>query len=82
MKYNEIYEQVKAELDGALPNGTSYRNGVIAHFFASEKKYRLTNDWLHRALLRDVEDEFITTIEANQIEAIYKKKIAELKEIF
>ena len=58
-----------------------YRNLVIADTIAEGKGDKLTDNWLMHALLRDVEDEFITYEQSLALEPIYRDAIARLRAI-
>ena len=58
-----------------------YRNMVVADAIAKGKADKLTEDWLRRVLLTDVEDGFITYAESLALAPQYTKAIEELKKI-
>ena len=55
-----------------------YRNMVIADAIANGHKDKLTEDWLRKVLLSDVEEGFITFGQALTLQPIYMNAIKEL----
>ena len=81
--YNATYYAVLDELKKVAPyEECEYFNGIIASAFGKGKKERLTEDWLRKALLLNVEDEFMTYGQALAMKDIYLNKIEELKKVF
>lgn len=80
---NEVYFKAKAEMDRRFPQvELDYRNTVVASAIAKGKKEKLTEDWLRKTLLMDVEDGFISYEQAEYIHKDYYKAIEEVKEMF
>lgn len=81
--YNHTYYSVLDELKKVAPyEECEYLNLIIAGAFGKGKKDKLTEDWLRKALLRNVEDEFMTYEQALTMNPIYLAKIEELKKIY
>jgi hypothetical protein len=77
---NEVYFKVKEEMNIRFPYlQLKYRNMVVATAFAKNKKHKLTEDWVMKTLLMDVEDGFITYAQAVSIHKDYYKAIEEIK---
>lgn len=77
---NRIYFEVKREMDRRFPQEElRYRNVVVASAIAKGKKDKLTEDWLMKTLLMDVEDGFMTYGQAVKIHKDYYKAIEEIK---
>jgi hypothetical protein len=80
---NEVYFKAKAEMDRRFPQEElGYRNGIVATAIAKGRKEKLTEDWLRKTLLMDVEDGFISYEQAVYIHKDYYKAIEEVKEMF
>lgn len=80
---NDLYFKVKAEMDRRFPQEElSYRNKVVATAIAKGKKEKLTEDWVMKTLLMDVEDGFMSYEQAVYIHKDYYKAIEEVKEMF
>lgn len=84
MKFNEnVYFAVKANLDERFPfECCEYENGIIARGFAYGREDELTEDKLRKQLLSNVEDEFMTYLEAYTVFPMYMAAIDELKKMF
>ena len=79
----QIREQVTREMNRRFPQGElSYRNGIVGHAIAIGKKAKLTEDWLRKALLGDVEDGFLTYGQAVAIKERYMEAIETVKRMF
>ena len=79
----EIQELVRKEMNHMIPyRELEYSNGVVATIIANGHSNRLTEDWVRRRLLTDVEDRFITYEQAIAIKDNYKKAVDKVKEIF
>ena len=80
---NEVYFKVKKEMDIRFPQKElGYRNMVVATAIAKGKKEKLTEDWVMKTLLLDVDDGFISYEQAVYIHKDYHKAIEEVKEMF
>lgn len=76
----EAYFKVKAEMDRRFPQKElEYRNAVVATAIAKGNKDKLTEDWVMKTLLMDVEDGFISYEQAVNIHKAYFKAIENLK---
>lgn len=83
MENIKIREQVKQEMTRRFPQKElEYRNGVVASAIAQGHKDKLTEDWLMKTLLNDVEDDFITYEQAVAVRVDYMKAIEEVKKMF
>lgn len=79
----EVYFKVKEEMDRRFPQEElEYRNTVVASAISKGKKDKLTEDWVMKTLLMDVEDGFIEYGQAVYIHKDYYKGIEEVKEMF
>ncbi len=77
---NDVYFAVLEEMNRRFPQGElAYRNMVVATAIAKDKKDKLTENWLRKTLLMDVEDGFITYEQAVNIHKDYYKSIEEIK---
>ena len=80
---NEVYFKVKEEMDRRFPQEElGYRNMVVASAIAKGKKDKLTEDWVMKTLLMDVEDGFIEYGQAVYISKDYYKAIEEIKKSY
>ena len=84
MNFNDDkYYGVLEEMNRRFPQKElSYRNMNVASIIAKGHEDKLTTDWLRKALLGDVEDEFMTYAQAVYIKDLYFKAICELKAMF
>lgn len=79
----DIREQVKKEMDRMMPyKEVEYRNGIVASIIANGRKEKLTEDWVMRTLMGDVEDGFISYEQAVYIQKEYYKAIEKVKAIY
>ena len=78
-RYFKALNILNAEVKG---NNTDYMNGCIASGFAQGKESKMSEDWIRRFLLSNVEDEFITYEEALAYAPIYRKEIDSLRAYF
>lgn len=82
MNENKYYG-VLEEMNRRFPQEElSYRNMNVASIIAKGHEDKLTSDWLRKALLGDVEDEFISYGQAINIKDSYFKAICEVKAMF
>lgn len=80
---NEVYFKVKEEMDRRFPQKElGYRNGIVATAIAKGRKEKLTEDWVMKTLLMDVEDGFISYEQAVHIHKDYYKAIEEIKKSY
>ena len=78
-----VKEQVTKELNRRFPQKElDYRNHVVATAIALGKKDRITEDWLRKGLITDIEDGFITYGQAMTIKDEYFKTIKEVERMF
>ena len=84
MDFNDDkYYGVLEEMNRRFPQKElSYKNMNVASIIAKGHEDKLTTDWLRKALLGDVEDEFMTYAQAVYIKDLYFKAICELKAMF
>ena len=85
MTYKEtrIREQATAEMNRRFPQKElDYRNGIVGTAIAVGKKNELTEDWLKKVLLGDIEDGFITYGQALAVKDEYYKAICEVAKMF
>ena len=83
MMRGQIFEQVKASVNAMVPyKECDYRNFIIAKLFTEGEQDKMTEDWLRKVLLEDVEDGFITYGQALTLAPLYKEVIEELKRDF
>lgn len=84
MDFNEDkYYGVLEEMNRRFPQKElDYRNMNVASIIAKGHEDKLTEDWLRRVLLGDVEDEFMTYAQAVYIKDSYFKAICEVKAMF
>lgn len=76
-------ESIRREMDRRFPHRQlEYRNSVVATAIARGKGSKLTEDWLRRTLLGDVEDGFLTYGQAVAIKDDYYKGICEVRAMF
>lgn len=79
----EAYFKVKVEMDRRFPQKElGYRNTVVATAISKGNKDKLTEDWVMKTLLMDVEDGFMSYEQAVYIHKDYYKAIEEVKEMF
>lgn len=78
-RYFKALNTLKAEVKG---EHTDYMNMCIASGFAQNKEDKMTEDWLRRFLLGQVEDDFITYGQALAFAPIYREEIESLKAFF
>lgn len=80
---SEIYFKVLEEMNRRFPQKElEYRNTAVAIAISKGNKDKLTEDWVMKALLRDVEDEFISYEQAVHIHKDYYKAIEEIKKSY
>ena len=60
----------------------NYRNMIVASIIAKGKSDKLTEDWLRKTFLGDVEDGFIEYGQAVYIKDAYYKAMCEVKAMF
>ena len=78
--YEEKYFRfLRAMNDMVKGSQFEYRNGIIATALANGHGEKLTEDWLRKVLLGDVEDQFITYEEALAVAPKYMEAINTLK---
>lgn len=84
MDFNEDkYYGVLEEMNRRFPQKElDYRNMNVASIIAKGHEDKLTEDWLRRVLLGDVEDEFMTYSQAVYIHELYFEAICEVKAMF
>jgi len=85
MTMNEmnIKTQAQREMNMRMPQKElEYRNGVVAQAIATGKADKLTSDWVCRALLQDVEDDFMTYEQAVAINNEYYNTIQMVARMF
>ena len=80
---NEIYKAVLAEMNRLMPyEEVEYRNRCVARAMSLGHRDKLTEDWVRRTLLGDVEDEFITYGQAVKVQGDYYKAVEQIKAMF
>lgn len=78
-----IKEAATKEMNRRFPHKEiGYRNSIVATIIGLGKKEKLTEDWLRRGLLTDVEDGFMTYGQAIAIKDEYFKAIKEVERMF
>lgn len=85
MTYEEmrIKESATKEMNRRFPyKEVEYRNSIVATIIGLGKNDKLTEDWVRRGLLTDVEDGFITYGQAITIKDEYFKAIKEVERMF
>lgn len=79
----DVKEQVRREMNQRFPQEElEYRNGIVASMIANGKSEKLTEDWLMKTLLGDVEDGFLTYSQAVSVKDSYWKAIETVKRMF
>jgi hypothetical protein len=83
MNKAEVYFKILKEMNRRFPQEElGYRNEVVATAIANGKKDKLTEDWVMKTLLMDVEDGFISYEQAVYIHKDYYKAIEEIKKSY
>ena len=76
-------QSIRKEMNRRFPQSElEYRNSVVATAIARGKGSKLTEDWLRKTLLGDVEDGFLTYGQAVAIKDEYHKGICEVRSMF
>ena len=82
-EYWEIKKAVEEKLNSLFPyKETEYRNGSVAHIVALGHKDKLTEDWMRKAFLQDIEDDFITYAQVMTIKDSYWAALEEINQMF
>ena len=67
---------IKEQIDKMIPyKDCEYRNYIIAKLISEGKQEKMTDDWLRKVLIGDIEDGFITYGQALTLEPLYRKAI-------
>lgn len=78
MKFN-----AQKEMDRRFPQEElSYRNMIVGRAIMEGKSDKITEDWLRRTLLMDVEDGLLTYGQAVAVKDEYFKAVQEVKKMF
>lgn len=78
-----IKEQATKELNRRFPQKElEYRNHIVATAIALGKKEKLTEEWIRKGLITDIEDGFITYGQVMYIKDDYFKAIKEVERMF
>lgn len=78
-----ITEQATKEMKRRFPQEElDYRNRVVGTAIGLGKKEKITEDWMRRGLIGDIEDGFITYAQAMTIKDDYFKAIREVVAMF
>lgn len=79
----KIREQATAEMNRRFPQKElEYRNGIVGTAIGLGKRDKLTEDWIRKTLLSDVEDGFMTYGQAVAIKDEYFRAVSEVKMMF
>ena len=69
-------EKIKEQIDKMIPyEACDYLNYIIAKLISDGKQEKMTDDWLRKVLIGDIEDGFITYGQALTLELLYRKAI-------